>query len=412
MQGLTPDQARALALAAQGLLAPPARKPTPLALRQCIDRMQLLQIDTIHVVARSPYLVLFSRLGDYPMAWLDQALERGHLFETWAHEACFVPIGQLALHRSHNRDTRRHWGLTTARDPDPVQQAQLDRLLAHVRSHGPVRSADFTRSDDRKGGWWGWKDEKIWLEALFARGDLMVARRDRFQRVYDLAERVCPALADLDLHDPATVHGEFVERAVRALGITQARWIHDYFRTKPRLKDADLDPLIAQGRLQRVTVHGWDRPGYVHCANRRLLAMALRDQLQATHSALLSPFDPLVWDRERVATMFDFDYRIECYTPQQKRIYGYFVLPLLHRGRLIGRLDAKAYRDHGVFEIKALFLEPGVTIDDGLVEGLAAAIARSARWHGTPAVRVGRSAPARLAPMLRRAVRLQQKEAV
>lgn len=412
MPDLTLEQARALQLAAQGLLTPPRRMATPLALRQCIERMQLLQIDTIHVVNRSPYLVLFSRLGAYPTAWLDQALEQGHLFETWAHEACFVPIGHLAQHRSHNRDTRKHWGLTLARDQDPERQAHLARLLAHVRANGAVRSSDFTRTDGRAGGWWGWKDEKIWLEVLFARGDLMVARRDRFQRVYDLAERVCPALSTLELPDPATVHGDFVERGVRALGITQARWIHDYFRIKPRLKDADLDALVAQGRVVRVRVSGWDLPGYVHVDNRRLLAMARRDGLHATHSALLSPFDPLVWDRERVSAMFGFDYRIECYTPQEKRTFGYFVLPLLHCGRLVGRLDAKAHREEGVFEIKALFLEPGTTIDDGLVQGLAGAIVNSARWHATPVVRVQRTAPSRLAPLLRRAIRLLQKDTV
>jgi len=411
MADLTLDQARALQLAAQGLLVPPRRAATPLALRRCIERMQLLQIDTIHVVARSPYLVLFSRLGAYPMAWLDQALERGHLFEAWAHEACFVPIAQLALHRSHNRDTRKHWGLTLARDQDAERNAHLERLLDHVRGNGAVRSSDFTRTDGRAGGWWGWKDEKIWLEALFALGDLMVARRDRFQRVYDLAERVCPAVASLELPDPATVHGDFVERGVRALGITQARWIHDYFRIKPRIKDADLDALVAQGRLMRVRVHGWDVPGYVHVDNRRLLATARRDALHATHSALLSPFDPLVWDRERVSTMFGFDYRIECYTPQEKRTFGYFVLPLLYCGRLVGRLDAKAHREDGVFEVKALFLEPDTVIDDGLVQGLAGAIVRSARWHATPVVRVQRTVPARLAPLLRRSVRLQQNAA-
>jgi len=240
-QELTLAQARALQLAAQGLLAPTAKTATRLALRRCIERMQLLQIDTIHVVARSPYLVLFSRLGAYPAQWLDEALASGQLFEAWAHEACFVPQAQLALHRSHNRTTRRHWGLEMGRDLDAQQQLHVARLLAHVREKGPVRSSDFERTDGRSGGWWGWKDEKRWLEALFARGDLMVARRDRFQRIYDLAERVCPAVLDMEMPDADVVHAEFVARSVQALGITQARWINDYFRTKPRLRDADLN---------------------------------------------------------------------------------------------------------------------------------------------------------------------------
>jgi len=403
-QQLTLAQARSLQLAAQGLLTSTAKTATRLALRRCIERMQLLQIDTIQVVARSPYLVLFSRLGAYPAPWLDEALARGQLFEAWAHEACFVPQAQLALHRSHNRTTRRHWGLEMGRDLDPQQQLDVARLLEHVREKGPVRSSDFERTDGRSGGWWGWKDEKRWLEALFARGDLMVARRDRFQRVYDLAERVCPALLDMEMPDPGTVHADFVARAVQALGITQARWIHDYFRTKPRLRDTDLDGFVAQGVLVRVRVHGWDAPAYVHAANRLLLQRALRGALQPTHTTLLSPFDPLVWDRERVAVMFGFDYRIECYTPQPKRQYGYFVLPLLHDGALVGRVDAKAHRTERVFEAKALYLEPDFGPDEHFAACLAQALTQCARWHDTPRVTVTRCVPARFAPVLRRAL--------
>lgn len=401
---LTLAQARALQLAAQGLLAPAPTAATRLALRRCITRMQLLQIDTIHVVARSPYLVLFSRLGAYPAHWLDEALAAGQLFETWAHEACFVPHEQLALHRSHNRTTRRHWGLEMGRNLDAQEQLHVARLLEHVREKGPVRSSDFERTDGRSGGWWGWKDEKRWLEALFARGDLMVARRDRFQRVYDLAERVCPEVLDMQLPDAAVVHADFVARSVLALGITQARWIHDYFRTKPRLRDADLEGLVDQGVLVRVKVQGWDAPAYVHAVNRPLLQRALRGALLPTHTTLLSPFDPLVWDRERVAEMFSFDYRIECYTPEPKRQYGYFVLPLLHHGALVGRVDAKAHRVDRVFEVKALHLEPDFLPDARFAECLAQALARCASWHDTPRVTVTRCAPARFAPILRRAL--------
>ncbi|MCW5631429.1 MAG: YcaQ family DNA glycosylase [Rhodoferax sp.] len=404
------QQARNLQLAAQGLLRPAARAATPAAVRRCIGRMELLQIDTIHVVARSPYLVLFSRLGDYPMAWLDQALAAGHVFETWAHEACFAPTAQLALHRSHNRATRQHWGVALGRTGDPQQQEHLARLLAHVRSSGPVRSADFTRTDGRSGGWWGWKDEKLWLEALFARGDLMVARRERFQRVYDLAERVHPGIDALALPDATAVRDAFIDASVRALGITQARWVHDYFRLKPRLRDADLDPWVDDGRLVRVAVDGWERPAYVHADHLPLLRQAQRGRLQATHTTVLSPFDPLVWDRERASAMFGFDYRIECYTPADKRVYGYFVLPLLHRGRLVGRLDAKAHREQGMFELKSLFLEPGVEVDDELLQALAGALWCCARWHGAQRLRLVRTSPPALGPRMRQALRTCEQE--
>ena len=302
---LTPAQARQLQLAAQGLLLPPKRLATRLALRRCIERMQLLQIDTIHVVARSPYLVLFSRLGPYPMPWLDQALATAGLFETWAHEACFAPMPDLALHRSYNRHRRQHWGLQRGKESEASQRVHLDALLAHIAQTGPVKSSDFARKDGASGGWWGWKDEKRWLEALFANGELMVARRENFQRVYDLAERICPALGTMPEPEPQDVQNQFIEKSILALGITQARWVHDYFRLKPRLKDKDLDALVAQGRLQRVRVQGWALPGYVHRENAGLLKKALAGKLIATHTTLLSPFDPLVWDRERVAVMFD-----------------------------------------------------------------------------------------------------------
>ncbi len=392
-------------LLAQGLLAAPERAPTRAALRACIQRMRLLQIDTIHVVARSPYLVLFSRLGAYPVQWLDDALARGQLIETWAHEACFAPACELAMHRSYNRGQRQHWGIARARRSDLEQREKMDRLLAHIHAQGAVKSSDFERTDGRGGGWWGWKDEKLWLEALFANGELMVARRDNFQRVYDLAHRVVPGLDGLPQPDSADVHVAFVEQSIAALGVSKARWLHDYFRIKPRLKDADLDTLVDSGRVLRVQVEGWTSPGYVHASHRRALARAQRGELQATHMTLLSPFDPVVWDRERASEMFGFDYRIECYTPQARRVHGYFVLPVLYRGQLAARLDAKAHRAEGVFEVKALYLEAGVRADDALVAALASALQSCAEWHATPAVRVTAAERPRLRAALQQALR-------
>jgi uncharacterized protein YcaQ len=196
-----------------------------------------------------------------------------------------------------------------------------------------------------------------------------------------------------------------VEKAVAALGITQARWVNDYFRTKPRLKDADLDALVDAGTLVRVAVEGWDAPGYVHASQAGLLKKARASTLEATHTALLSPFDPVVWDRERGSTFFDFDYRLECYTPEEKRVYGYFVLPILCRGELIGRLDAKAHRAEGVFEVRALYAQPGLVWTEAQVADVALAIQRSATWHGTPQVRITQTQPAKLAAALKRALK-------
>lgn len=404
---LSLQQARNLQLDAQGLLRPPGKAATRKALRDCIARMALLQIDTIHVVARSPYLVLFSRLGAYPQVWLDEALVKGEVFETWAHEACFAPRVDLLAHRVYNREARQHWGLTHAQKSHATQRAELDQLLAHIRANGAVKSSDFERSDDDQGSaWWGWKDEKRWLEALFALGELMVARRDRFQRVYDLAERVAPNLAASGQAPAiAQVRDHFVERSVAALGITQARWIHDYYRSKPRLKDSDLNRLIERGVLLRAQVQGWDLPAYVHASHTALLRKAQADRLEANHTALLSPFDPVVWDRERALGLFDFDYRLECYTPEAKRVHGYFVLPILCRGELIGRLDAKAHRVDRTFEIKALHAQTGVQWSEAQFADVAQAIQRCADWHNTPSVRLAQTRPTKLVAGLRRALR-------
>lgn len=398
---LSLQQARNLQLAAQGLLKAPSKKATRADVRNAIQRMQLLQIDTIHVVARSPYLVLFSRLGDYQNIWLEQLLENQCLFEAWAHEACFIPIEDYALHRSYSH-ARRHWGIHGARRIWEQHRPHMQALLEHVRHNGAVKSSDFERKDGKKGGgWWGWKDEKRWLEAWFALGELMIARRDNFSRVYDLAERVYPPARHYTQYPVEEVHQIFIARAVKALGITQARWINDYFRTTPKLKPTELYPLIDEGTLIEVRVEGWTQPAFIHRDYLSLARKAAREQLEASHATLLSPFDPLVWDRERAKVMFDFDYRIECYTPEAKRKYGYFVLPVLVEGQIVGRLDAKAHRGLGMFEIKALYLEPQIKPSDRLLQALAQALRSCARWHQTPSITINRTSPSTLQKKLK-----------
>ena len=385
-------QARTLHLSAQGLAARPAPGATREDVRAVVARMALLQLDTIHVVARSPYLVLFARLGDYRPEWLDELVASTSLFEVWAHEACIAPIEDWALHR-RALETRRHWGMDRARKALAEQAPGMTALLEHVRRTGPVKSSDFKGARGRTTAWWGWKDEKRWLEAWLALGELMVARRERFQRVYDLTSRVHPAAATLPRPAAAEVARAFVERAVRALGVTQARWINDYFRTRPRLDDAALRPLVEAGALVEVAVKGWSAPGWIHREQVGLAERVVAGQVKADHTALLSPFDPVVWDRERALGFFGFDYRLECYVPAPRRRFGYFVLPILRRGALVGRLDAKAHRADGHFEVKALHLEAGVRPGAALLADLARALGESARWHGTPEVRLGRKVP-------------------
>lgn len=401
-------------LAASGLLVPPKRRARREDVVAAIARMRLLQIDTIHVVARSPYLVLHSRLGSYPMAWVEEALAEGRLAECWAHEACFVSATDIGWHRGDPGSRAHHWAQRHAERTRREQASDMDALLACVKSAGPMRAADFEcrrppGTATGGSGWWEWKPEKRWLEAWFALGELMIARREKFQRVYDLSERVLarldpPFVASKAMLSAAQTRQRAITDSVRALGIAQACWIADYFRLKPRVTDAELAPLTATGELLKVSMRGWATPGYVHRDHAALLEKALSGRLRTAHTALLSPFDPLVWDRARAKELFDFEYTLECYTPAAKRRYGYFVLPILHRGRLIGRLDAKAHRGVGLFEVKAIYLEPEVTITEVLLMALAKTILATAQWHGTPQVRVVRAQPSRLLGLLRRAL--------
>jgi uncharacterized protein YcaQ len=397
----SPTAARALHLAAQGLLQPRRRRAARADVLAEIRRMGVLQIDTINVVARSPYLVLWSRLGDYPQAWLEELLAEGDLFEYWAHEACFVPIEDYRLLRHRMLDPLAMGWKYSARWL-AEHRAEVEAILAHVRAHGPVRAADFERTDGKTGGWWEWKPEKRALEVLFTAGELMIARRHNFQRVYDVAERVLPGWDDSTLPPPDQVRRELALKTVRALGLARAAWIPDYYRT--RGARVDLAALVEEGALLRASVEGWRDPVYVHPDHATLAQQAAAGALTPTLTTVLSPFDPVVWDRRRALELFDFDYRLECYTPAHKRVHGYFTLPLLRRGALVGRVDAKAHRRDGMFELKTVALEPGVRISERLVRDVAGALRRCAGWHGCPRVTVGRTTPPSFAAPLQDAL--------
>jgi uncharacterized protein YcaQ len=279
-------------------------------------------------------------------------------------------------------------------------------VLAYIREHGAARSSDFERIDGKQSGWFNWKPEKKALEALHTTGVLMTARRHNFQRVYDLRERVLqralPGWDDSQAPPLEEVKRVLALKAVRALGVTRWEWVPDYFRTAKAGVEKLLSGLAEAGELMTVEVEGWKKPGYVHPDNAAWAEAAAAGKLPLTLTTLLSPFDPLVWDRARCKAMFDFDYRIECYTPEARRRYGYFTLPILRRGLLIGRLDAKAHRKEGLFEVRALHLEPGVGVkpDEGLIEDVACALLECAEWHKTPEVVVRQSDPPNLAAAL------------
>lgn len=386
---LSLSAARHLHLAAQGLLKKPRRRAQPADILSTVQRMSLLQIDTINIVARSPYLVLFSRLGSYPSQWLDESLSKGELMEYWAHEACFLPRSDFALvrHRMLAPEKmgwkyRQAWMLEHA--------AEIEQLIAHIQENGPVRSADFEHPRKGMSGWWEWKPHKRHLEGLFTSGKVMVIERRNFQRVYDLTHRVMPHWDDeRDLLSREAAEAIMLENSARSLGIFRSQWLADYYR----LRQPALKPLLEMWQQeQRIIPVMVETLGemWLHKELFPLLPQALEGKLQATHSSVLSPFDPVVWDRKRAEQLFGFSYRLECYTPAPKRQYGYFVLPLLHKGQLVGRMDAKMHRKTGTLEIIALYLEEGVRVTAALEKGLTLAISEFARWQEAHDVTLGR----------------------
>lgn len=381
--------ARNLHLAAQGLLNKPRRQASLEDIPATISRMSLLQIDTINIVARSPYLVLFSRLGNYPAQWLDESLARGELMEYWAHEACFIPRSDFRLIR-HRMLAPEKMGWKYKDAWMQEHEAEIAQLIQHIHDKGPVRSADFEHPRKGASGWWEWKPHKRHLEGLFTAGKVMVIERRNFQRVYDLTHRVMPDWDDeRDLVSQTEAEIIMLDNSARSLGIFREQWLADYYRLKRPALAAWREARAEQQQIIAVHVEKLGNL-WLHADLLPLLERALAGKRTATHSAVLSPFDPVVWDRKRAEQLFDFSYRLECYTPAPKRQYGYFVLPLLHRGQLVGRMDAKMHRQTGILEVISLWLQEGIKPTIMLQKGLRQAITDFASWQQATRVTLGR----------------------
>ena len=389
-------------LAAQGIEPGPTSPATRNSVYKAIARMGQLQIDTISVVNRSPYLVLYPRVGPFEIAWVEQLLAQGKIIEAWSHEACFLPAEDYpiaAARFSEEKPWRKRY-----RAFIEEHEEKADELMELIRARGPVRSADFEREAPRSGGWWSErKHEKLILEGLFADGRVMIVRRENFQRVYGLREHVLPDWEDH--HAPSLDEADeiMVAKSVHALGVTTSRWIADYYRLPVARANAALKRLIERGVLLETAIEGLGK-AFVHENNVALARKAMRGKLDPRRTVLLSPFDPIVWHRQRASELFGFDYLIECYTPVEKRVYGYFTLPILHRGQLVGRLDPKAHRASGVFEVKALHLEPEFDPDHSFASELAETLTGFAAWHGTPEVRITHMNPPEFRDELRSAL--------
>lgn len=366
-------------LAAQGLLNPPEASPTKDDILAVIRRMGYLQIDTIQAVRRSQYLVLWSRLGSYDPRWLDEIHRDGQLFEYYAHALCYLPIEDYPIFRGRmlNDDrTGNDWKNWAEDHPE---------VITHVRSfvmeNGPVSSSDFD-SRTITTGWGRVKHEKLALQRMFSTGDLMVPYRDNFRRFYDLRERVLPDWDDADALDEDLAREALLLQAVHALGVATEDWIANYYYLLKTGLSEVLEGLVGSGRLIRVRIEGWDQPAYIHPDQYDLVETCAKDEITPNLTTLLSPFDPIVSDRSRSLTIFNFDYRLEAYTPIKDRKYGYFCTPILHKGHIVGRLDPKVHRREKWMEIKNLYLEPWVNLDEDLVNVLSSVLYSFASWHG------------------------------
>lgn len=391
---------RLIHLAAQGLLKAPSPSATKEDVLAAIRRMALLQIDTIHVVARSPYFVLFSRLGEYDPAWLDEQLVDGQIFEQWAHAASFLPVEDYPLIRRLILEGMRDsyfsgWIEENIQAVEEVREA--------ISRNGPMKSADFD-SEKGQGGWWNWKLEKGAMEYMFSRGELTVIRRENFQRVYDLTSRAIPGWDDRFVPSLDDVYRKLIYKSVRALGVARPAWVADYYRLPKKQVASYIPTMIAAGELIQVNVDGWTEPALTVPEHTDLIHAAINNELNAEYTSLLSPFDPVVWDRLRASQLFNFDFVIQAYTPAAKRQFGYFPLPLLHNGRLIARVDAKANRQQRCFEVKGFFPETGMELSDKVAVPVAAALLRCARWHKTPDIRLADTIPDTIRSLLLKAL--------
>jgi uncharacterized protein YcaQ len=374
---ISAGQARRIALGAQGFAERrPAGRVDRRHLRKALDRMGLIQIDAVNVLVRSQELPLFSRLGPHPRSLIWDATRDGELFEYWVHEACHVPIEQYPLHR-WAMDHHPRWARLRAWAEE--RSDFVHRVLDHVRHHGPIVASDLEMRDKPKEPWWDWDDGKRALEHLFRTGDVTATRRESdFARLYHAVEDVIPGhLRETPRLTVDESKKELLVLAARYHGVGTAADLADYDRiTHTRHLFAEL---VEDGRLVQVDVEGWSQPGYLHPdakVPRRIPARAL-----------LSPFDPVVWYRDRAERLFDFHYRIEIYVPKPKRQYGYFVLPFLLGDRLVGRVDLKADRANRSLLVQAAWSEPGAH-EPEVAHELAHELADMAGWLGLERVEV------------------------
>ena len=393
---LSQSQARRIALAAQGFLDKPHDQPTMRTLARTVERTGVLQVDSVNVLQRAHFMPLYSRMGSYDVDLLARAQtvtgarQPRRLVEYWAHVQALMPVElwPLMQHRMDSYRNQRHkwWG-------SEVSEELVANLMAEIADRGASTARDLDDGLPRsKENWgWNWSATRRALDYLYMIGEVAISgRNSQFEIRYDLPERVLPAdvlAAPTPTLEDANL--ELVRRAARSHGVATVRCLSDYYRTLQEPAKKAVDQLVDEGELEPVRIQGWSRPAYLHRDARRPRRVDAR--------ALLSPFDPVVWLRERTEKLFDFHYRIEIYTPAHKRVHGYYVLPFLLRDEIVARVDLKADRQSGRLVVKAAYAEPGAPLETA--EELSAELVRLAGWLGMDELTVEPRGD--LAPLLR-----------
>ncbi len=399
--------ARALALHAQRLgdpHYPDGPQPTRRDILGVVEQLGAIQIDTLQMVHRSHYLTLWSRLGMYDPADVD-ALAYGsptdrddrQLFEYWFHAACLIPLREYRYtlpHKRRNREKPDSWHHDWLATPEA--QAVLAHVQARIREQGAVRAADFEHDGQRSGSWWGWRPAKRALEILFSEGTLMVADRINFQRVYDLTERVLPDWVDTSEPTLEETRRFLMSRAVRVFGLCEPLQAANYVHMKRSTARPYVESLLKAGELQEVDVDladGRTTTMVLHRENLPLLEAVLDGALAARRTTFLSPFDSLFWPQGRDRQLWGFEQTLEAYKPAPQRSWGYFCLPILHEDRLVGRFDPRLERRSGTLTLRALYLEPGIALEDSLIADVAVAMRDFLRFHSARNLVIERSDP-------------------
>jgi uncharacterized protein len=397
---LSLGEARRAALAAQGLGVPKPEAATKRHLLATAQRLGLLQIDSVNVLVRAHYFPAFSRIGPYPTEWLDDlAYRKRRLFEYWGHAASLIPVNLFPSLRWRMEQAKHGIGVYRGLVNFAKEKAGLiQEVLEVIRQDGPSGAGDVEkaiRQEElaRKAGWWEWSDSKIALEWLFWSGQVTTSTRRNFERIYDLTERVFPDLYNGEIPDREISQRELITTASRALGVATENDLSDYFRlkineTRPRIRE-----LVEAGELLEVKVEGWRQPAY--------LSSTLRIPRSMEAAAFLSPFDPLLWERQRTERLFGFRYRIEIYTPAAQRQHGYYILPFLFAQNFVARLDLKADRANQSLRVVGAFAEPQ-TEPKTFVHAVAAELRSMADWLGLEKIVISQNGD--LAPMLRSAL--------